>query len=107
MDHEGATYLMPTTDYDFHISEALHETGLQDSEVVYDGHNTPVALKFPEEEDLVSLPAIINASMGVEDAVTDVEEAFGLFSNLVVRMKQTIGVVPEGMTIDALAVDRT
>lgn len=107
MDDAGTTYLLPTQDFDFHISEALHEKGLQDSEVVYDAHNVPVALKFPEDEDLVNMPAILNATVGVEDAVSDVEDAFVLFGDLVGRMKQELGVVPTAMTIDALAIDRT
>lgn len=106
MDDAGATYLLPNGDYDFSISEELHDKGLQDGEVVYaEGH--AVALKFPAEEDLVSLPAVINASIGVEDAVTDVEQAIVLFADLATRMAREMGVVPSDMTIDAVAVDRT
>jgi hypothetical protein len=109
MDEEGSTYLMPYTDYDFHISEELHTRGLQDGEVVYDLHDHPVAIKYPAETDLVSLPAVINASVGLEgeDAFADVEQTIILFADLVKKIKDAIGVAPEDVAIDALAVDRT
>jgi hypothetical protein len=109
MDEEGTTYLMPYSDYDFHISEELHARGLQDGEVVYDLHDHPVAIKYPTEADLVSLPAVINASVGLEgeDAFADVEQSIILYADLVKKIKESMGTAPYDMAIDVLAVDRT
>lgn len=109
MDEEGSTYLMPNTDYDFSISEELHQRGLQDGEVVNDAHGQPVAIRYSADADMVSLPAIINASVGLEgeDAIADVEQAVVLFADLVAKIKDEMGVAPDDVAIDVLAVDRT
>lgn len=106
VDSEGNTYLQPFAEHDFGASVELEVNGLTSGEVISD-EDKPTAIKYPATTDLVTLPAILNASIGIEEGREDIAGVMLLTGKLLEMMKERCDFVPAKISLEALAVDRS
>lgn len=107
VDGAGNTYLKPVLDHDFDASIRLEETGLGQGRTVFGDQHRPIAIKYSAETDLVTMPAIFNASVEIEQGLGDIVEATVQAGLLLAAVKKNCGFVPSGVSLDDFAIDRS
>ncbi len=107
-DHQGSIFLQPVVEHDFSASEKLKSNGLSWGQMVLSPEtHEPVMVKYAADIDIVSLPAIINASINTLQGWDDIIATLVLTGRLLEHSQRLCGFVPTNLNLDGVAINRS